>query len=90
MLAVAPRIGEALVTEKNLAIGSARDEVVLEKILISHMLSNLLSNAVKYLPDGALVRLAVKFNQNQVNMVVSVNGIGIPEQERERILEAFL
>lgn len=54
------------------------------------MLSNLLSNAVKYLPDGALVRLAVKFNQNQVNMVVSVNGIGIPEQERERILEAFL
>lgn len=67
----------------------ARDDVVLDEQLVRHMLSNLLSNAVKYSPDGGLVRLTVKRDAHQVSMVVSDNGIGIPEQGRERIFEAF-
>jgi signal transduction histidine kinase len=67
----------------------ARGDVVLDEQLVRHMLSNLLSNAVKYSPDGGLVRLTVKRDAHQVSMVVSDNGIGIPEQGRERIFEAF-
>ncbi len=66
-----------------------RDDVVLDEQLVRNIVNNLLSNAVKYSPDGGLVRFEIIQEEQQVRLVVSDAGIGIPEQGRERIFEAF-
>ncbi len=66
-----------------------RDDVVPDEQLVRHMVSNLLSNAVKYSPGGGLVRFEVIQEDSQVCLTVMDAGIGIPEQGREHIFEAF-
>src|SRR5690606_8676069 len=57
---------------------------------LDQVIKNLLSNAVKFTQQGE-VRLEVKHDadKNQVLFVVSDTGIGIPEDKREHIFEAF-
>ncbi len=57
--------------------------------LLSQLFCNLLSNAVKYSPDGA--RIEVTAAQEKAHVVVSIKdqGIGIPQQERERVFERY-
>ena len=66
-----------------------RGDVGLDEQLIRHIISNMLSNAVKYSPDDGLVRLEVIREEDEVRIEVKDVGIGIPEQGRERIFEAF-
>ena len=66
-----------------------RDDVVPDEQLVRHMVSNLLSNAVKYSPGGGLVRFEVIQEDSQVCLTVMDARIGIPEQGREHIFEAF-
>jgi signal transduction histidine kinase/DNA-binding response OmpR family regulator len=50
---------------------------------------NLLSNAVKFTPDFGAVRVTVGRTDDTAWFVVSDTGPGIPEEDRERIFEAF-
>lgn len=64
-------------------------EVSLDQKLLRHVLLNLLSNAFKYSPDDSVVTLEVGHDDEAIRIEVSDEGIGIPEEERERLFEAF-
>jgi len=52
-------------------------------------LYNLLENAVKFSQSGSAVELAVVDEGEEVHLVVTDHGIGIPASELERIFERF-
>ena len=53
------------------------------------MLVNLIDNAVKYSPNGGKVTVAGQRRPGVVELRVVDEGIGIPEEERERIFRKF-
>lgn len=55
---------------------------------ISQILTNLLSNAVKYTEQGGIL-LEAGIEQNSVFFSVSDTGIGIGEEEQQRIFDSF-
>lgn len=60
------------------------DEDSLLQIMI-----NLLDNAVKYTPDGGKINITLDETSDQVVITVADNGVGIAENELERIFERF-
>jgi two-component system sensor histidine kinase QseC len=52
------------------------------------LLRNLLDNAIRYTPSGGSVSVKVS-NVNGVNIEVCDTGPGIPEEEREQVLQRF-
>ncbi len=56
---------------------------------IRHILSNLIGNAVKYSGDQSNIRIHVKNLQNETELIVSDDGIGIPESEQKFIFDIF-
>jgi two-component system phosphate regulon sensor histidine kinase PhoR len=57
--------------------------------LLDEMIFNLVDNAVKYNVEGGAVRVSVEKRTNEILVSVEDTGIGIPEDERERIFERF-
>lgn len=57
--------------------------------LLRVLLRNLLDNAVKHTPPGTLVQVSIAHERGMVCLSVSDNGPGIPEQERNKVLERF-
>ncbi|MEO0466377.1 MAG: HAMP domain-containing sensor histidine kinase [Pseudomonadota bacterium] len=61
-----------------------------DRDLIAQALFNLIDNAIKYTPAGGMVRVsALKAPDNLVEFQVKDTGIGIPEDERERVKRRF-
>ncbi|SMC86590.1 ATP-binding protein [Papillibacter cinnamivorans] len=56
---------------------------------LEQVMLNVLSNAVKYTPDGGEIRLTAGTEGESVWMEVTDNGIGIPEEDKDRIFERF-
>ena len=50
---------------------------------------NLVSNALKFTPGGGSVTLAARREGDRVALVVSDTGVGVAEQDQERIFEKF-
>lgn len=57
--------------------------------LLRNTLSNLVDNAVKYTPDGGRVTLSLKCHENSVYLMVHDTGIGVPDDEKEKIFRPF-
>lgn len=57
---------------------------------LQQILVNLLTNAVKFTNPGGAITLRCAIEGNQVAIVVSDTGIGIPEQHLRRIFEPFV
>jgi signal transduction histidine kinase len=58
---------------------------------IGQALANLLDNAVKYTPSGGAVMLRVrKTGTGDIELSVTDTGPGVPEGERERVVERFV
>jgi two-component system phosphate regulon sensor histidine kinase PhoR len=57
--------------------------------LIIPVINNLLDNAIKYSPEGGTVTLQMEELEKSVRINVIDSGIGIPEQEQQRIFERF-
>lgn len=73
----------------HLQIDGDFSSVLVDPRLIRRALSNLVSNAIKYSAESAEVTLRLKQEGNVIILQVSDNGIGIPEQDRERLFEIF-
>lgn len=69
------------------------EEIIIAKIdedKILRVFDNLISNAVKFTEDGAIIRLTLKQQSREdVNIMVSDNGIGIPEDMQPYLFERF-
>jgi two-component system sensor histidine kinase SenX3 len=51
--------------------------------------ANLLDNAINYSPRGTRVNIGVSRCEDQVEIFVADEGIGIPEKDQERVFERF-
>ncbi len=60
-----------------------------DETLIGQMFSNLLSNSIRYGRDGGWVRLKVDLFENSIEIIISDNGIGMPEEELPHIWDRF-
>jgi signal transduction histidine kinase len=67
----------------------AVQELAADKVALLTLLRNLVSNAMTYTPDRGTVRIATSQEPGRVVLSVEDSGSGIPEAERERVLERF-
>ena len=86
---IAPRAAEAGLS---IEIGSTHDlpPVWADKTILNQIILNLLTNAVKFTPSGGSVSFRAVLEENgAVSFIVKDTGIGIAEEDRERVLEPF-
>jgi signal transduction histidine kinase len=57
---------------------------------LRRVLANLIDNAIKYSPEGGRVEVVARRQNGHVRFAVKDEGIGVPEQDRERIFEKFI
>lgn len=60
-----------------------------DRTRIAEVLSNLVSNAVKYSPRDSPIELSCRFTDKEVIISVKDYGMGIPENDREKLFELF-
>lgn len=63
--------------------------LVADQDKIERVLINLLDNALKYLPETGQIAVEARMQGDFVQISVSDNGPGIPEEDRQRIFERF-
>ncbi|MDO8793620.1 MAG: ATP-binding protein [Vicinamibacterales bacterium] len=93
------RLAAAAIAEAAPAAASRRIDVSLDgdapaglvghPALLQVLLRNLVDNAIRYTPDGGQVQVRVVRAASGVDLAVLDTGDGIPEAERERVLERF-
>ena len=59
------------------------------KTLLEELMFNLCSNAVRYNKKGGTVTITITTEQGRPVLVVADTGIGIPEEQQERVFERF-
>ena len=64
------------------------DSLVCDPTRLSQVLNNLLNNAVKFTSQG-IVELTVEFDKSTVRFTVRDTGIGISQEQQQRIFERF-
>ncbi len=62
---------------------------VIDAERISQVLTNLMSNAIKFTPDEGCVRIELRAEGDDAVLTVSDSGIGISDDDRERLFERF-
>lgn len=63
--------------------------VFADPLRIAQVLSNLIENAIKFTPQDGSVILSGREDGNQVELIVSDTGIGIPSEEVDKIFDRF-
>ena len=86
-------------SEKNIDLGFYIDPTLSNKLKgdpnkIKQVLVNLISNAVKFTPDGGEIDIVIERVQNVLNnstvrFSVKDSGIGISQEQKQKIFEAF-
>ncbi|HEV7741279.1 MAG TPA: ATP-binding protein [Pseudolysinimonas sp.] len=69
--------------------GKIKAEVFGDEQMLVTAVHNLISNAVQYSPDGSRVGIGVSSENGIVEISVTDQGVGIPDDERERVFERF-
>ena len=62
---------------------------LIDKNLLTHVISNLLSNALKYSPENTTIQLITLQVDKDVILKVNDQGRGISEKDQEHLFEAF-
>jgi phosphoserine phosphatase RsbU/P len=91
------RIARAAVTEYQIASerhllrvdAPRRLHVVGDPLRLRQLIGNLIDNAIKYSPDGGNIVIRIGVQGDRLHLAVSDRGVGIPEEQRERIFELF-
>jgi signal transduction histidine kinase/ActR/RegA family two-component response regulator len=81
----------ALLHQVELDLDVAVDVGVVEadELRFKQVVLNLLTNAVKFTPDGGRIVVRARSQEGELLVAVTDTGIGIPEEDRERIFESF-
>ena len=73
----------------NLEIDDDIPDIELDRKTITWALDNILDNAIRYTPEGGRIDVRVKKEDKRVRIDIEDNGIGIPEEDVDRIFERF-
>ncbi len=71
------------------ASGKITAEVFGDEQLLVTAVDNLISNAVQYSPDGSRIGVGVTDDDGIVEISVTDQGVGIPDDEKDRVFERF-
>ncbi|MGN1330707.1 MAG: ATP-binding protein [Clostridia bacterium] len=63
--------------------------IVADKAGIERVITNILTNAIKYTPENGEIKIYVGFVYNDAYIKVIDTGIGIPEEDIEKVFERF-
>ena len=98
LLSVVSRI-QKLAAKKNVTIKTSfvsepadlefKAQVNGDEELLACMIENFIENAVKYSPQNTEIRVEVRSLTNRIEVLIVDQGIGIPEESRQRIFERF-
>lgn len=66
-----------------------RDEILVNRQLLTLVLDNLVDNAIKFTPEGGSITLGWSWVDDDVSIVVADTGCGMATQEQERVFERF-
>lgn len=70
-------------------VGKTQKEVFGDKERIGQVITNLVSNAIKYSPDNNKVIVHSSVKNNMIYVCVEDFGVGIPNDELEKVFERF-
>ena len=73
----------------NLNVGKGLPEVQGNPVRLRQLFDNLLSNAVKYSPQGSIIEVSLRAEDNQIILSIADEGAGIPRAEQARVFEKF-
>jgi heavy metal sensor kinase len=82
---------QVLAEQKNIAleIGSLEEVPVIgDKMRLQQLFTNLIDNAIKYTPKGS-IHVTVERNEDAALVKIKDTGIGIPQEEQEKIFKRF-
>lgn len=93
-LVAASAAGHSLAAESKgikITCTTPRAEVfaTLDKARMNQVLDNLIGNAMKFSPDGGTISIALQEADDSVRLVISDQGIGVPNEKQTRIFERF-
>lgn len=60
-----------------------------DKVRISEALSNIMSNSLKYTNENGLIKITARPQGKTVSVVVSDNGVGIPENKKKDLFKKY-
>lgn len=82
---------QPLASEKKILFTSncSNREVYADKKLLNHVLMNLLSNSIKYSKDNSVINFKLQFEERYIMFAFSNFGIGIPQEDKDKIFSAF-
>jgi PAS domain S-box-containing protein len=66
-----------------------KEYVYIDPVRLKQIMLNLLSNAVKYNQEHGVVMISTKYENGNIYIHVQDSGIGIAEEEKEKIFEPF-
>jgi two-component system sensor histidine kinase VicK len=80
--------------EKQLVVNRMFDVALVVPILIDRdrmeqVIHNILSNAIKYTNEKGRIDVDLVISDNCIQIVISDNGVGIPEKAQARVFERF-
>tara|TARA_B100000161_G_C33557241_1_gene418734 strand:+ start:2213 stop:4006 length:1794 start_codon:yes stop_codon:yes gene_type:complete len=86
-------VAEVAATERNIRILTELPATDLFLFVdgfdISQLIDNLLDNAIKYTKDHGLIDITLESDGDKATLRVSDNGLGISEEDQQRIFERF-
>ena len=75
--------------QKTSYIHSGESNTFLDPSLLKNVLINLLSNAIKFSPENSLISLKSEVNNNQVEIRVKDEGLGMSGDDQKHLFERF-
>ncbi|MBF4571295.1 two-component sensor histidine kinase [Herbiconiux sp. VKM Ac-1786] len=73
-----------------LAVGGKKHVVIDgDETLLTLAVNNLIANAIQYSPDGSRIGIGVRLEEGVVELSITDQGIGIPEDDLPRVFERF-
>ncbi len=70
-------------------IAPDRPHVFVDQDQLSQVLLNLVINSCHAMPDGGILRIVLQSNKNQMHLIISDSGCGIPKEDLSRLFDPF-
>lgn len=64
-------------------------KILLDKIILNQVIQNILINASQYSEEGKTILISIKMGKDFITYAVKDEGIGIPQDEHNRIFDKF-
>ncbi len=65
-------------------------KIKIDKARIERVITNILSNAINYTPSGGLIQIILKQIDNNIEITISDNGIGLTKDHIEKMFDKFV